>query len=185
MKNILRIASLLALCASVAAWPARSLPKANADGETTDVNQTATTHVISTEMSGVDSLGIMPTEMETQAGGGFRRVSLEASVFHRETPVTYEALGRRDPFRALLTDDKGKADIDTDLLLLEGAVLKGVVWSEGQYLAIVKDKSGRTFFLREGDPIYQGRVMMVTQSQAVFEIADFGDYDQITLKVKV
>jgi hypothetical protein len=185
MKNILRLASLLVLCACAAAWPARSNQKAKAITIVPDSNATAKTHIISTEMSGVDSLGIMPTEMVTPTEGGFRSVPIEASVFHRETPVTYEALGRRDPFRPLLTDDKGKGDIDTDLLVIDGAVLKGVVWSEGQYLAIIRDKSGKTFFLREGDPIYQGHVLMVTQSQTVFEIADFGEYDQVTLKVKV
>jgi len=184
MKNVIKIVSLFALCTCAAAWPAKNGQKAGATGATAGP-QTSTSGEISTEMSGIDSLGIMPDEVLTRAAGGFRRVSLEASVFHRETPVAYEARSRRDPFRPMLTDDKGRGDINTDLLLLDGAVLKGVVWSEGHYLAIVRDKSGKTFFLREGDQIYQGHVLMVTQSQAVFEISDFGDYDQITLKVKV
>ena len=139
---------------------------------------------LSTELSGLDTLDIVPTEMITQIGGGTRRVGLESSVFRREEPVVYEAAGRRDPCRALITDEKKEGQVETEFLRMEGASLKGVVWSDGQYLALITDKDGKSFVLREGDPVYQGRVISVTQSKAVFEVADFGDYQQITLKVR-
>lgn len=139
---------------------------------------------LSTQLSGLDTLDIVPTEMITQIGGGTRRVGLESSVFRREEPVVYEAAGRRDPCRALITDEKKEGQVETEFLRMEGASLKGVVWSDGQYLALITDKDGKSFVLREGDPVYQGRLISVTQSKAVFEVADFGDYQQITLKVR-
>lgn len=139
---------------------------------------------LSTELSGMDSLGVLPGEVVTRNAGGTRRVQLESTVFRRETPVNYEQRGLRDPFRALIKDEKREGEIETDLLRLEDAVLTGVVWSEGHYLAMVRNKEGQTFFLREGDRIYQGRVLMVTQSTAVFETSDFGEYQRTTLKVR-
>jgi hypothetical protein len=139
---------------------------------------------LSTELPGLDTLGILPDAIETQHEGGTRRINLEKSVFHREIPVVYDSDGRRDPFRALIVDEKKEGEVQTDLLRLDGAVLTGVVWSDGQYLCMVRDQDGKTFFLREGDPIYQGRVLMMSTSQVTFEVSDFGEYQRITLKVQ-
>jgi hypothetical protein len=139
---------------------------------------------LSTELNGLDTLEVVPTDVVTRVAGGTRRVHLESTVFRREQPVEYEAAGRRDPFRALLVDEKKEGEIETELLRLEGATLKGVVWSDGTYLALVSDKEGKSFVLREGDPVYQGRVLSVTQARATFEVSDFGDYQQIVLKVR-
>jgi hypothetical protein len=139
---------------------------------------------LSTALAGSDSLGLLPKDVETPYAGGTRRVRLESTIFRREEPIAYNSAGRRDPFRALIVDEKKEGEVDTDLLRLENAVLSGVVWSMGQYMAMVKDKDGKTFFLREGDAVFQGRVLSVTQSNATFEVTDFGDYDRVTLKVK-
>ncbi|MCB9366692.1 MAG: hypothetical protein H6506_00150 [Calditrichaeota bacterium] len=139
---------------------------------------------LSTAAEGLDSLGVLPDEMTTEAQGGTRRVKLETTVFKRHEPVKYEAAGLRDPFRALVADEKKEGEIKTDLLRLEDALLTGVVWSDGQYLAMVRDKDSKSFFLREGDAIYSGRVLYVGQTEAVFEVTEFGDYNRITLKVQ-
>lgn len=140
--------------------------------------------VISTELVATDSLDVLPDVIATRNAGGTRRIQLESTIFRRETPMAYEARGMRDPFRALIKDERKEGEVETDLLRLEAAVLTGVVWSEGHYLAMVRNKEGQTFFLREGDRIYQGRVLMVTQSTAAFETSDFGEYQRITLKVR-
>ncbi len=139
---------------------------------------------LSTEVAGLDSLDLSDPDLETEYHGGTRRIHLERSVFRRATPVVYAGNGRRDAFRALVVDEKKEGEIQTDLLRTEGAVLTGVVWAEGEYLAMVKDKDGTSFFLREGDPVYSGRVTAVTQSQVVCDISEFGDYRQVTLKVQ-
>jgi hypothetical protein len=138
---------------------------------------------ISSEINGLDSLGITTDTVVTTNDGGTKKVSLERSVFHREKPFVYNSEGRRDPFRALIVDEKKEGEIETDLLRLEGASLAGVVWSDGTYLAIVRDADGQSFFLREGDPIFTGKLVTVTETQATFETSDFGDYQRVTLKV--
>jgi hypothetical protein len=125
----------------------------------------------------------MPTDVETPYEGGTRRVHLESTVFRREDPIVYSPESHRDPFRPLISDKRGEGEIKTDLLVIDGADLTGVVWAEGQYMAILKDKDKRTFFLREGDPVYSGRVIAVTQTHIVVEISGFGDKRQVTLKV--
>jgi hypothetical protein len=131
----------------------------------------------------VDTLGVVPSEVETPYQGGTRRILLENSVFRREPPVSYSAVSPRDPFRALLVDGSGDPEPKTDLLIVDGANLTGVVWAEGQSLATVKDKKSRSFFLRNGDPVYKGRVASITQTSITFEISGFGEYRQVTLKV--
>lgn len=139
--------------------------------------------VISTEIGSSDSLGVIPDEMITKFQGGTRRVHIENTVFRREDPVVYDSRGSRDPFRALVRDEKKEGQVETDLLRLENAVLTGVVWSEGQFVAMLRDKDGNNFLLHEGDPIYSGRCTAITKSQAVFDVVEFGDYNQVTLKV--
>jgi len=139
---------------------------------------------LSTITAGLDSLDVLPNEVTTESYGGTRRVKLETTVFKRHEPVNYNGTDFRDPFRALVTDEKKEGEIVTDLLRLEDAVLTGVVWSDGKYLAMVKDKDGKSFFLREGESVYNGRVLYVGQTEAVFEISEFGDYSRITLKVQ-
>jgi len=138
---------------------------------------------ISTEMQGLDTLDVLPNEMVTSFDGGTRRISLQSTVFRREEPVQYTSRGRRDPFRALIRDEKKEGEVETDLLRAESAVLTGVVWAEGSYLAMIKDKDGKSFFLHEGDPVYQGRVLSVTQTKVTLEVSEFGDYQVITLKM--
>jgi len=140
---------------------------------------------MSTTFSDLDSLDVLPQDVDTPHEGGMRRSHIESTVFRREKPVEYVSEGRRDPFRSLVVDEKKDGEIETDLLQLEGAILTGVVWSDGQYLALVRDKDGRNFFLREGDPVYLGHVTLVSQSQMSFEVTDFGDYQKVILKVRV
>ncbi|MBU0691165.1 hypothetical protein KKC97_08175 [bacterium] len=142
------------------------------------------TEALSTEMIGVDSLDVMPDEMITKSGSGTRRVKLETTVFRREEPIVYKSEGLRDPFRALISDEKKEGEVKTDLLRVEDAVLTGIVWSSGDYVAMVRDKEGKSFFLREGDAIYQGRVLEVEQSRVVLEVSEFGDYRRVTLDVQ-
>ena len=157
---------------------------AQSAGEPAPEEAEAESKVLSTEMSGVDTLGVMPTEMITRSGSGTRRVKLETTVFRREEPVSYRSESRRDPFRALIANEKKEGEIKTDLLRLEDAILTGIVWSSGDYVAMVRDKEGKSFFLREGDRIYKGRVVKVEQSKVILEVSEFGDYRRVTLGVQ-
>jgi hypothetical protein len=178
MKNHLCVLCVMlalvsvALCQTVAPQPPTPLKHVGKGAE------------LSAKLGAVDTLGVLPDDNDASHDSDHRRAHLESTVFRREKPVEYVSGGRRDPFRALIADEKkGAEEVETDLLKLNGAILTGVVWAQGQYLALVKDNEGKNFFLRDGDPIYQGHVTLVTQSQASFEISDFGDYQKVVLKV--
>jgi hypothetical protein len=173
---ILAVGFSLSLSSSSVIAQAAEEPTAKSSAEEVDV--------LSTEMSGVDTLDVMPHEMIMKSGEGTRRVKLETTVFHREAPVVYRSEGLRDPFRALVVNEKKEGEVKTDLLRLEDAMLTGIVWSSGDYVALVRDKDGKNFFLRKGDPIYQGTVLEVEQSRATFEVSEFGDYSRVTLEVQ-
>ncbi len=105
-------------------------------------------------------------------------------TIRREKPFVYSSRGRRDAFRPLIMDSKRGEETKTDLLQMEGAVLTGVVWSGGEYLVMVKDKDGKSFFLRQGDAVYRGKVITVTQTKAIFQLVEFGEIERITLTIR-
>ncbi len=132
-----------------------------------------------TDTIGTTGLRAQPASPAAHTGGASRR-----SYLRRETPFFYNPGGRRDPFRPLISEVRRGETIVTDLLRLDGAVLTGVVWSTGEFLAMVRDKDGRNFFLREGDAVFRGKVVSVTQTKAVFQLVDFGEVERVTLTVR-
>ncbi|MBM3325275.1 MAG: pilus assembly protein PilP [Calditrichaeota bacterium] len=131
-----------------------------------------------------DSLTTSPTPEVVSPSNTTKRTATYRSVLRREKTFTYDAGGRRDPFRPLIVEGKRGQEVVTSLLQLDGAVLTGVVWSEGEYLAMVRDKHGKNFFLREGDPVFRGHVVSVSQTKAVFQLAEFGAVERVTLTVR-
>lgn len=131
-----------------------------------------------------DTIETMGSRAEPVSPAAHPAGETRRSYLRRETPFFYEPGGRRDPFRPLISEMKRGESIVTDLLRLEGAVLTGVVWSSGEYLAMVRDKDGRNFFLREGDAVFRGKVVSVTQTKTVFQLVDFGEVERVTLTVR-
>lgn len=188
MKKLVWLVPLLLIVTIVFAEednPVKRKKLAPREAETPHVDVTNREgEVLSTETESLDSLGLLQDVVETEALGGTRRVKLETTVFKRHEPINYSATNYRDPFRALVADEKKEGEVKTDLLRLEDAILTGVVWSDGKYLAMVKDKDGKSFFLREGDSVFSGKVLYVGQTEAVFEVTEFGDYARVTLKIQ-
>jgi hypothetical protein len=127
---------------------------------------------------------IFPDETTTTPSGTPQQTGPHRSSLRREEPFAYDSRGRRDPCRPLISERKADDDIKTDLLRVDGAVLTGVVWSSGQYLAMVRDKDGNNFFLREGDAVFRGKLVTVTQTKAIFRLVDFGEVEQVILTVR-
>lgn len=71
---------------------------------------------------------------------------------------------RRDPFRALVSGEKSGAGPSDKLppgkagLLVNALRLDGVVRAPNGMIAVVSTEQARTYFLREGDELYDGRV---------------------------
>lgn len=131
-----------------------------------------------------DSSKVVELDRKTVWASGASQTAMRQPSLRRENPFAYQSRGRRDAFRALISDSRKEEKVATDLLCLDDAVLTGVVWSSGEYLAMVRDKDGKNFFLREGDAVFRGRVMTVTQTKAVFRLVEFGEVERITLTVR-
>jgi len=80
---------------------------------------------------------------------------------------------RRDPFRALIGADKTGTSL-TNLppgiagLQVNGLRLDGVVRAPNGMIAVVSNDQARTYFLREGDQLYDGRVEKIMMDSVSF-----------------
>jgi hypothetical protein len=81
-------------------------------------------------------------------------------------------LARRDPFESLISKPQsgigknlppGKAGLQVSTLRLDG-----IVRSSGGMIAVVSNPQSRTYFLREGDQLYDGRVEKIAMDGVSF-----------------
>ena len=96
------------------------------------------------------------------------------TLFRKETYV-YRSIGRRDPFRSLVTK-KGEGSGQTDVGTLDASnvTLTGIIWGASGKLALVHDTQGVGYVLKSGDKIIGGSVYAITDSSVVFEQGDPG-----------
>ena len=90
-----------------------------------------------------------------------------------QTPSEGEKLARRDPFESLVNRSKdngagknlppGKAGLQISTLRLDG-----IVRSSNGMIAVVSNPQARTYFLREGDQLYDGRVEKIAMDGVSF-----------------
>jgi Tfp pilus assembly protein PilP len=89
-----------------------------------------------------------------------------------QAPSEGEKLARRDPFESLVNKDKagaaknlppGKAGLQVSTLRLDG-----IVRSSNGMIAVVSNPQSRTYFLREGDQLYDGRVEKIAMDGVSF-----------------
>ena len=86
---------------------------------------------------------------------------------------SYDSEGRRDPFVSLLargTDlpsDRVRPDGLTGLSISEVA-LRGVVLSDGAYLAVLEAPDNRTYIVRPDNRLFDGSVKEITADAIVF-----------------
>ena len=86
---------------------------------------------------------------------------------------TYDPLGRRDPFVSLLNrgaDIRPQGDRPTGLagLSVNEVSLRGIILSEGTYLAVLQAPDNKTYIVRDNDLLYDGSVKTVSEDAVVF-----------------
>ena len=92
-----------------------------------------------------------------------------ASVEPQEPKVA-----RRDPFESLVGRDKNTGEAAKNLppgkagLQVASLRLDGIVRSPGGMIAVVTNPQQRTYFLREGDQLYDGRVEKIAMDGVSF-----------------
>lgn len=90
-----------------------------------------------------------------------------------QAPAEGDKTARRDPFESLVNRDKdksagknlppGKAGLQVSTLRLDG-----IVRSSNGMIAVVSNPQARTYFLREGDQLYDGRVEKIAMDGVSF-----------------
>jgi type IV pilus assembly protein PilP len=85
-----------------------------------------------------------------------------------------EKVARRDPFESLVGRDKAAADAAKNLppgkagLQVSSLRLDGIVRAPNGMIAVVTNPQARTYFLREGDQLYDGRVEKIAMDGVSF-----------------
>ena len=92
-----------------------------------------------------------------------------------QAPLDSEAkAARRDPFESLVGRQKSQADAAKNLppgkagLQVESLRLDGIVKAPNGMIAVVTNPQQRTYFLREGDQLYDGRVEKIAMDGVSF-----------------
>jgi hypothetical protein len=107
-----------------------------------------------------------PDSIRDQAGRTYRQA--------------YTASYLRDPFRSLIVAGETEP---TRLLNVATARMVGSVWGEGGAIALLEDDVGRSYALKAGDKVVNGRVTSVTPVSVVFSITVFGLTRTVTLEL--
>src|SRR5215469_9807710 len=83
-------------------------------------------------------------------------------------------VARRDPFESLVGRERAHAEASKDLppgkAGLQGSSLRldGIVRAPNAMIAVVTNPQSRTYFLREGDQLYDGRVEKISMDSVSF-----------------
>ena len=79
--------------------------------------------------------------------------------------------GKRDPFFSPVVQQQGGSNCSTGKKCLEiGQInLRGVVKSDGGFIAVVTNNMNKAYFLRENDPVFNGYVVKITGDSVVFQ----------------
>lgn len=89
--------------------------------------------------------------------------------------VTYDPGSRRDPFRSLLaaknkTERKGALPEGIPGLLIEEIDLTGIFRTSRGFVAqVLASNKEKSYLIREGDQLYDGDVVSITQQEVVFK----------------
>jgi hypothetical protein len=106
------------------------------------------------------------------------------SVSHLDEHMTYQynALGRRDPFHALIGgsyiggDEGGEALPD-----LGGLKIVGIVWGTDDQFAMAEDGRGQSMVLRRGDKVMNGVVESLKRDGVVVNLTVDGQSQSVVV----
>jgi len=108
----------------------------------------------------------------TKSATSKAKKSGEASAAGAAAPEAKVA--RRDPFESLVGREKAAAEVAKNLppgkagLQVASLRLDGIVRSPNGMIAVVTNPQARTYFLREGDQLYDGRVEKIAMDGVSF-----------------
>ena len=106
--------------------------------------------------------------------------SPEAHEIVRSRLKAYTASHLRDPFYSLISADKA---MPNKLLDISRAKMVGSVWGEKSIIALLEDDAGRSYALKAGDKIVNGKVVSVSPASVTFSVTIFGMTKNVTLEL--
>jgi Tfp pilus assembly protein PilP len=79
----------------------------------------------------------------------------------------------RDPFVSPVVHSNGAigpgCDTGKRCLVVDQIVLKGIVKSPSGFIAVVENPAKRAYFMRENDPVFNGKITKITGDTVVFQ----------------
>jgi hypothetical protein len=106
------------------------------------------------------------------------------STAHLDDQLTYQynALGRRDPFQAMVGGDFVGADVGGDAPVdIGGMKVVGVVWGSEDRFALVEDGRGNSLVLRPGDKVMNGVVEELRREAVVVKLTVDGQTQSVVV----
>ncbi|HYM81056.1 MAG TPA: hypothetical protein VEY91_06560 [Candidatus Limnocylindria bacterium] len=102
--------------------------------------------------------------------------------FDEHLTYQYNALGRRDPFQALVGGEYVGADVGGDAPPDVGGIkVVGIVWGDADRFALVEDGRGNSHVLRRGDKIMNGFVESLTRESVVVSLTVDGQTQSVSI----
>src|SRR5258705_880152 len=106
------------------------------------------------------------------------------SVAHLDQKLTYQynALGRRDPFQAMVGGEFVGDDVGGDAPVdVGGMKVVGIVWGTEDKFAMVEDGRGQSLVLRVGDKVMNGVVEGLRRDAVVVRITADGQSQSVAI----
>jgi hypothetical protein len=108
------------------------------------------------------------------------------TVAHLDDQVMYQynALGRRDPFQAIVGGEYLGDDVGGDAPVDVGGIkVVGIVWGASDKFALVEDGRGNSLVLREGDKVMNGVVEGLKRDAVVVKLTSDDQTQSVTIPV--
>lgn len=106
---------------------------------------------------------------------------------HLDAHLTYQynALGRRDPFTALVGGDFVGADVGGDAPPDPGGMkVVGIVWGATDQFALVEDVRGNSFVLRKGDKVQNGFIESLKRDAVLVTVTADGQSQTVSIPLE-
>ncbi len=103
---------------------------------------------------------------------------------HLEDRVTYQynALGRRDPFQAMVDGGFVGNDVGGDAPVDVGAIkVVGIVWGTNDKFALAEDARGNSLVLRQGDKVMNGVVSDLKRDAVLVNLTVDGQSESVVI----
>jgi Tfp pilus assembly protein PilP len=114
-----------------------------------------------------------PAEAGGETGvGEFDPNAISLPLPERKERYVYKTYGRRDPFKPLIEGTEmlgANRPPGIEGMAISEIALKGILDLPGGFAAVFEGSDGKAYRLQEGDVVFDGRVVKVSENQVIFE----------------